>query len=102
VQFAIQRLSDIEGTAVYASGTHKRGVAGLMLYLINAKGHRVAHVRSESDGFVLMEQVRPGDYTLEIAPDQAKRLKIKLVSEHHIKVGHHGKLIRLKIVVAPE
>jgi hypothetical protein len=49
----------------------------------------------------LMEQIRPGDYALEIAPDQAKRLKIRLASEHRIKVGHHGKLIRLKIVVAP-
>ena len=101
VQFAIQRLSDIEGTAVYASGARKRGVAGLVLYLVNAKGHRVAKVRSESDGFVLMEQIRPGDYTLEISPEQAKRLKIKLVSERQIKVGHHGKLVRLKIVVAP-
>jgi len=102
VQFAIQRLSDIEGTAVYASGAKKRGVAGLVLYLIDAKGHRVARVRSESDGFMMMEQIRPGDYTLEIAPDQAKRLKIKLVSDQHIHVGHHGKLVRLKIVVAPE
>ena len=102
VQFAIQRLSDIEGTAVYANGRNKRGVAGLVLYLINARGHRVARVRSESDGFVLMEQIRPGDYTLAIAPDQAKRLKIRLASDHHVKVGHHGKLIRLKIVVAPE
>jgi hypothetical protein len=102
VQFAIQRLSDIEGTAVYASATHKRGVAGLVLYLVNAKGHRVARVRSENDGFMLIEQIRAGDYTLEIAPDQAKRLKIKLVSDHHIHVGHHGKLVRLKIIVAPE
>ncbi len=102
VQFAIQRLSDIEGTAVYADGAHKRAVAGLVLHLINAKGQRVARVRSENDGFVLMEQIRPGDYTLEIAPDQARRLKIRLVSDPHIHVGHHGKLVRLKIVVAPE
>ncbi len=102
VQFAIQRLSDIEGTAVYANGTHKRGVAGLVLHLIDAMGHRVARVRSENDGFVLMEQVRPGDYTLEIAPDQARRLKITLVSDPHVHVGHHGTLVRLKIVVAPE
>jgi hypothetical protein len=60
-----------------------------------------ARTRSESDGFVLIEQVRPGDYRLEIAPDQARNLKIRLVSEQHIHVGTKGKLIRLKIVVAP-
>ena len=102
VQFAIQQLSDIEGTAVYANGTHKRGVAGLVLHLIDAKGRRAARARSENDGFVLIEQVRPGDYMLEIAPDQARKLGIKLVSDRHIHVGHHGKLVRLKIIVAPQ
>jgi hypothetical protein len=102
VDFAIQQMSDIEGTAVYADGSHKRGVAGLMLQLIDAKGHRAARARSESDGFVLIEQVRPGEYVLEIAPDQARNLKIHLVSDRHIHVGTKGKLIRLKIVVAPE
>ena len=102
VQFAIQQLSDIEGTAVYANGTHKRGVAGLVLHLIDAKGRRAARARSENDGFVLIEQVRPGDYMLEIAPDQARQLGIKLVSDRHIHVGHHGKLVRLKIIVAPQ
>jgi hypothetical protein len=102
VDFAIQQLSDIEGTAVYADGSHKRGVAGLVLHLIDGKGHRAARARSESDGFVLIEQVRPGDYLLEIAPDQARNLKIRLVSDGHIHVGTKGKLVRLKIVVAPD
>jgi len=101
VDFAIQQLSDVEGTAVYADGTHKHGVAGLKLELIDAKGHRAGHARSESDGFVLIEQVRPGDYTLAIQPEQARNLKIHLVGETHIHVGHKGKLVRPKIVVAP-
>ncbi len=101
VDFAIQQLSDIEGTAVYADGAHKKGVAGLKLNLIDDNGRRVAHARSESDGFVLIEQVRPGSYELQIAPDQARNLKIHLVGDTHVHVGHRGKLVRLKIVVAP-
>jgi hypothetical protein len=101
VDFAIQQLTDIEGTAVYADGAHKKGVAGLKLNLIDGNGHRVAHARSESDGFVLIEQVHPGSYELQIAPDQARNLKIHLVGDTHVHVGHKGKLVRLKIVVAP-
>ena len=101
VNFAILQLSDIEGTAVYADGNRKHGVAGLKLNLINAHGHRAAHARSEGDGFVLIEQVRPGDYQLEIAPEQARNLKIHLVGDTRVHVGHKGKLVRLKIVVAP-
>ena len=102
VDFAIQQLSDIEGTAVYADANHKHGVAGLRLELIDSAGKRAAHARSEGDGFVLMEQVRPGDYTLQIAPDQARNLKIRLASDAHIHVGGKGTLIKLKIVVAPQ
>ena len=102
VDFAIEQLSDIEGTAVYADGSHKRGVAGLVLHLIDAKGRQMARARSESDGFVLIEQIRPGDYTLEIAPEQARNLKIRLVSNTHVHVGVDGKVVRMKIVVAPQ
>lgn len=100
VDFAITRLSDIEGTVVYADGSRKRGVAGLVLHLTDAAGHRVAKARSESDGFVLIEQVKPGDYTIDIAPEQATSLNIALVSDHSVHVGIDGKPIRLKLVVA--
>ena len=99
VEFAIQHLSDIEGTAVYADGSGRRGVAGLVLHLLDRFGHRVARARSEGDGFLLIEQVRPGDYTLQIAPDQARTLKIRLVSDPQVHIGHKGKTLRLKIVV---
>lgn len=102
VDFAIERLSDIEATAVYADGSHKRGVAGLVLQLVDRNGRLMAHARSENDGFTLMEQIRPGDYTLQIAPDQARNLKIRLVSDGHVHVGIDGKPVRMKIVVAPQ
>lgn len=102
VEFAVQRLSDIEGSAVYDDGRHRRTVSGLKLALIDKRGRRVARTRSESDGFVLLEQVRPGDYTLALDPAQAQALKIRLVSEAKVHVGHNGKLVRLKVVVVPQ
>ena len=100
IDFAVTRLSDIEGTAIYADGSKKRGVAGLVLHLTDATGRRIAKVRSESDGFVLIEQIRPGDYTLDIAPEQAAALNIALVSDKRVHIGMDGKTVRLKIVVA--
>ena len=100
IDFAVTKLSDIEGTAIYADGSKKRGVAGLVLHLTDATGRRVAKVRSESDGFVLIEQIRPGDYTLDIAPEQATALNIALISDKRVHIGLDGKTVRLKIVVA--
>lgn len=102
VEFAVQRLSDIEGNAVFADGARRRAVSGLKLVLVDAQGRRVAKARSESDGFVLLEQVRPGDYTLALDPVQAASLKIRLASEAQVHVGHNGKLVRLKVVVVPQ
>jgi len=101
VDFAVEQLSDIEATAVYADGSRKRGVAGLILELTDAHGRRIARARSESDGFTLIEQIRPGDYLIDIAPDQARNLKIRMVGEHQLHIGPRGKTVRLKIVVAP-
>ncbi len=102
VDFAVQQLTDIEGTAIFADSVRQRGVAGLQLQLIDVSGGIAARARSENDGFVLIEQVRPGDYTLQIAPEQARNLNIRLSSERGIHVGNDGKVIRLKIVVAPQ
>lgn len=102
IDFAIQQLSDIEGTAQFADGKGRHGVAGLMLYLIDAQGHRAARVRSENDGFVLFEQIHPGDYTLAIAPDQARNLKIRLIDGGKVHVGTNGKTVRVHLTVGPE
>ncbi|MGQ4827901.1 hypothetical protein, partial [Enterococcus faecalis] len=85
-----------------ADGKGRHGVAGLMLYLLDAQGHRAARVRSENDGFVLFEQIHPGDYTLAIAPDQARNLKIRLIDGGKVHVGTNGKTVRVHLTVGPE
>ncbi len=77
--FALQQLSDIAGTAYFSEGNALgREVSGLRLMLTDAAGKSIARARTEADGTYFFEQIRPGDYTIQIDKAQAANLKIHL------------------------
>ncbi|MBS0253900.1 MAG: carboxypeptidase regulatory-like domain-containing protein [Proteobacteria bacterium] len=96
--FPVIALSDIEGTALFGGG---RGVSGLALLLLDARGQRVARARSEADGFFLFEQVRPGDYTIALDPGQARALKIRLERVPTLTIGPKSQVLRERLSVVP-
>jgi hypothetical protein len=91
-QFAIQELSEIEGTARF--GEQGRGVSGLLLRLANASGNKLAHTRTGTGGTFLFEQVPPGDYVIELDPDQATRLNLHQRGATNIQVGTRSSTIQ--------
>jgi hypothetical protein len=104
-QFAIEALSDIEGTARFGEGRSSggKGVSGLALLLVDPAGKAVAHTRSERGGMFLFEQVRPGTYRIVIDPGQARRLAIVLDGAPSVSVGPKSSVIRLDVraIAAP-
>ncbi|NMN06513.1 hypothetical protein FHT19_003718 [Novosphingobium sp. SG919] len=100
--FAIQALSEIEGTARFASAGsgRRREVSGLAVQLVDAKGTVVAQVRSEADGFYLFEQVRPGTYRLRVDPDQVRRYGLVAQDSTAITVTGDGRGARRDLEVS--
>lgn len=96
-EFAIETLSDIEGTALF--GASGRAVAGVLLQLIDVRGKEVAHVRTASGGSFYFEQVHPGEYALQLDPGQARRLHIRLVDMQPVRIGADGGTTRLTVRV---
>jgi len=98
-QFAIEALSDIEGTARFGEGRPGggKGVSGLALVLVDPAGKAIARTRSESGGAFLFEQVRPGAYRIVIDPAQARRLAIALDGETAVTVGPKSSVIRIDV-----
>jgi hypothetical protein len=75
VDFPVLVSGEITGT-VYRMQDGKPGVAsGVTLELMNARGVLAKKVRSAFDGFYDITDVRPGTYTLRVAPDYATRLQ---------------------------
>lgn len=100
--FAIQELSEIEGTARFAGNGSQRGVSGLALQLTDANSKVVAATRTESDGFFLFEQVLPGKYTIAIDPGQAARLRIRVTEQESLTVEPGGSVLRRQIMIVSD
>lgn len=97
--FAIVTLSDIEGTAYFRAESGTRAVSRLQLRLLRADGSLAARTRSESDGFFLFERLPAGNYTLELDPQQAAALKIKLEGPVTLTLGGKSSVLRQSITV---
>ena len=99
--FAIQELSDIEGTAYFSeSAGLGREVSGLALVLIDGQGKMVARSRTEGDGSYFFEQLHPGDYTVTIDKNQAASLKIHLAEEIKLTIGTQSAWVKQVVKVS--
>lgn len=97
--FAVVALSEVEGTARFASAQGQKPVSGVQLELVGVDGAVIRSTRTEGDGFYLFEQVPPGDYTIRIEPGQAQRLAIAMAGEVAINANSEGEVVRKDLVI---
>jgi hypothetical protein len=76
VDFPVVPTGEIDGTVFLRRDEVVREVSNVALQLVDEQGKLVDEVRSAFDGFYLFEFVRPGRYTLRVAPEQASRLNL--------------------------
>lgn len=68
------------------------GLSAVKLQLVSPKGVIVQGM-TEFDGTAVFDQVKPGRYVLEIDPDQAARLGMRLKEPVFVSVGSDGQMI---------
>jgi hypothetical protein len=96
--FPVVAVSEVEGHAYFRGGETERAVSNVQLQLVDMNNDVIASVRTEYDGYFFIERVPPGEYWIRIDPDQAAKLKIRLVDEVRVRAGADGGLIG-KLVV---
>jgi hypothetical protein len=72
---------------------HRRGgLVGLsaVQLIVMRDGAESSEAVTEYDGSVLFDALRPGDYALQLAPEQASRLKMQLEKPIMFKIGADG------------
>jgi hypothetical protein len=97
--FAIVSLSDVEGTAYFRSSAKDRAVSRLRLRMLRPDGTIAAQARTESDGFYLFERLPAGDYRLELDPEQARALKIRIEAPIALKVSGKSRVLSQPVYV---
>lgn len=68
--------SEIDGSVVMDTPQGRRGVRGLTVTLKDSTGKIIRQVRTEFDGFFLLDRLLPGDYLVELNSDELNKKKI--------------------------
>lgn len=93
LDFAVIVTADVDGFVYLERNGQQRGVSDVVLQLYDTDGGIVSSVRSIGDGYYLFTGVRPGRYTVGVAPDLVQRLGLEPVERQPVEVLADGSLV---------
>jgi len=76
--YAFSRSGEVTLKAMFVAAGNSRGLSALSLRLVDAGGKDVAAGRTEFDGSLFLEGLKPGKYRVAIDTAQADRLHLTL------------------------
>lgn len=91
--FAVVSTGEIDGVIYRQDGAWSEPVSDVRMQLLDEDGEVVKEVRSQYDGFYLMDFIRPGTYSLRIAPEQLARLKLPEVPMRTVTIENDGTIL---------
>ena len=68
VEFAVISAGEIDGVVYRQKGDWSDPASEVIIQLVDDKGDVVKEVKSQYDGFYLVEFIKPGIYTLRMIP----------------------------------
>lgn len=74
IDFPLVLTGEIDGTVYLIEDGKSRGIGNALLELVNDRGEVMDSTRSASDGFYVIQNVRPGNYHLRISATQMQNL----------------------------
>jgi hypothetical protein len=93
VDFPVILTAEIDGTVFLDEAGGRRGIGNAQVELVDAAGQVVATVKSSSDGYYVLDGVKPGRYTLRIAPQQLRQLGLAADAGRAVAIGADGKFV---------
>ncbi|MBC7610311.1 MAG: hypothetical protein H7228_12205 [Polaromonas sp.] len=93
IDFPLVQTGEIDGTVYLVRNGRKRGVANARIELVDKSGKVVTETRSGSDGFFLMTEVLPGEYSLRIGEQQIQELKLRESGARQVVMSPTGSFL---------
>ena len=90
LNFPIVVTGEIDGTVALRQGGAVGEVSDVVIQLVDGEGKVVSETRSGFDGFYLLDQVRPGSYTVQVDPEQIQRLGLVAPMPKAVTIGGDG------------
>ncbi len=91
LSFPVMQSAEIDGTVYFMKGTGRKPASNVSLQLLDRSGALVRELRTAFDGAYLFDRVAPGDYTLQVAPEQLSRLSLQAPDARSFSLGGDGK-----------
>lgn len=93
IDFPLVQTGEIDGTVYLTNNGRKRGVGNVLLELVDKNGKVVAETRSGSDGFFVVVEVIPGEYSLRVGEEQLKELKLRYSGSRKVTMSPKGTFV---------
>jgi len=93
VDFPVVTTGEIDGVVYRQKDDWSEPASDVVIQLVNQDGEVVDEVRSQYDGFYLIEFIRPGKYSIRIKPDQLERLNLPPVEAKTVEIMNDGTIL---------
>ncbi|WP_210546566.1 collagen binding domain-containing protein [Rhodoferax sp. PAMC 29310] len=93
LDFPVVMTGEVDGVVYLLDKEKKRGIGAADVELVDASGNVVARVTSSSDGYYIVQAVRPGRYQARIAPAQLAKLGLLSDKEIALEIKADGSFV---------
>ena len=91
LEFPVITTGEIDGTVLLVNERgEQEEFRNLTVRLLDANDQIIQETKTAYDGFYLFEEVPPGDYRVEIAPDQTRHPNLGSTLAKRVKIGEDG------------
>lgn len=77
IELPVGVFGEVSGIVNIKTSASQTGKRGIVVELVNSTGKVVAHSRTGSDGYYVMEEIPPGSYTVRVKDDQLSELSLQ-------------------------
>ncbi len=101
LSFPVMLSTEIDGTVYFLKGRERKPASNVSLQLLDRSGALVRELRSAFDGAYLFDRIAPGDYTLQVAPDQLSRLSLQAPDARSFTLGDGKDVVTIDWLLRP-
>lgn len=92
--YYVVMTSEIEGKVFFEDEEKTKAIGGIQLRIIDTvSGNIAGRARTDSQGFYILDFIRPGSYFVDIDPQQAENLGVYVANRKRVKISDNGDVI---------
>jgi hypothetical protein len=93
VDFPVVMTGEVDGTVYLSEGGKTRGIGNAIVEIVDDMGNVAVSGISSSDGYYIVQSVRPGSYQARISPEQLEKLGLASMEPVELTMRADGEFV---------